>query len=72
VNSRAGLDPAERKVFATVRKPISLSSGLKLRFYIFFFTNNSPFSKVTTKKAQVIRIKDEIKSLLKKKRETQP
>jgi len=35
------------------------------------FTNNSPVSQVTTKKAQIIRIKDEIKFLFKKKRETQ-
>jgi len=31
------------------------------------FTSNSPVSKVTTKNAQVIRIKDEIKFLFKKK-----
>jgi len=35
------------------------------------FTNNSPVSQVITKKAQVIRIKNEIKFLFKKKEKPQ-
>ena len=43
-----------------VKKVIPKYTNLK-------FTNNSPVSQVTTKTAQIIRIKDEIKCLFKKK-----